>query len=81
MGQNPDANARIENTFTYHAPDVTKERNGYNQLERYQILREHAKALAYKIEELVKDSREKALAMTYLEIAVMEANAGIARNE
>lgn len=63
----------IENNFTYHAP---KE----GQPEKYNTLREEAKKLAYLIEELVPDSRERALAMTKLEEAVMWANAGIARN-
>lgn len=63
----------IENNFTYHAP---KE----GQPEKYNTLREEAKKLAYLIEELVPDSRERALAMTKLEETVMWANAGIARN-
>lgn len=64
---------RIENAFTYHAP---KE----GQPEQYARIREMGKDLAYLIKELVPDSREKSLAMTKLEEAVMWANAGIARN-
>ena len=64
---------RIENNFTYHAP---KE----GQPEKYQAIREKAKELAYLIEGLVPDSREKSLANTKLEECVMWANAGIARN-
>lgn len=64
---------RIENAFTYHAP---KE----GQPEKYTQIREMGKDLAYLIKELVPDSREKSLAMTKLEEAVMWANAGIARN-
>lgn len=63
----------IEKNFTYHAP---KE----GQPEKYTKLRDEAKKLAYLIEELVPDSREKELAITKLEEAVMWANAGIARN-
>ena len=65
---------RIENAFTYHSP---KE----GQPEKYAKIRAKAKALAYLIEDTVPDSREKSLAMTKLEEAVMWANAGIARNE
>lgn len=63
----------IENAFTYHAPEP-------GQPEKYQAVREKAKELAYLIDELVPDSREKSLAQTNLEQAVMWANAGIARN-
>lgn len=63
---------RIENNFRYHAP---KE----GQAERYVAIREKAKELAYMIEAACPDSREKSLAMTDLEQAVMWANASIAR--
>ena len=66
-------NPRIESAFTYHAPKP-------GQPELYAKIRERAKALAYLIEDTVPDSREKSLAMTKLEEAVMWANAGIARN-
>ena len=65
--------AKIENTFTYHAP-----KDG--QPEKYQAIREKAKELAYLIQELVPPSREQSLAMTKLEECSMWANAGIARN-
>lgn len=65
--------SKIENNFTYHAP---KE----GQPEKYQLLRDKAKELAYLINDLVPDSREKSLAMTKLEECSMWANAGIARN-
>ena len=66
-------NPKIENAFTYHAP-----KDG--QPAMYQAIREKAKELAYLIDELVPDSREKSLAMTKLEECSMWANAGIARN-
>ena len=66
-------NERIENAFTYHAP-----KDG--QPEKYQAIREKAKELAYLIDELVPDGREKSLAQTNLEQATMWANAGIARS-
>lgn len=66
-------NPKIETAFTYHAP---KE----GQPAKYTAIREKAKELAYMIDELVPDSREKSLAVTKLEECVMWANAGIARN-
>jgi hypothetical protein len=67
-------NPQIENNFRYHAP---KE----GQLEKYQAIREIAKELAYLIDELCPNSREKSMAFTNLEQSVMWANASIARNE
>ncbi|MEV2353961.1 hypothetical protein ABNF72_14315 [Paenibacillus larvae] len=66
-------NPQIENNFKYHAP---KE----GQPEKYTALREKAKDLAYLLDELCPNSREKSLAITNLEQAVMWANAAIARN-
>lgn len=66
-------NPKIDNAFTYHAP---KE----GQPEKYQAIRDKAKELAYLLDWLVPDSREKSLALTKLEECVMWANAGIARN-
>lgn len=67
-------NQSIENNFKYHA---VKE----GQAEKYENIRGKAKELAYLIDGLVPNSREKSLAFTQLEQAVMWANAGIARNE
>jgi len=69
MPENP-----IKNNFTYHPP---KE----GQQERYKLLRDEGMALAYLIDGNCPVSREKALAMTNLEQAIMWANAAIARNE
>lgn len=66
-------NQKIEVAFTYHAPKT-------GQPEMYTEIREKAKELAYLIDEICPDSREKSLAMTKLEESVMWANAGIARN-
>lgn len=52
----------IENAFTNHAP---KE----GQVAKYEEIRETAKKLAYTIECLCPNSREKALARTNLEQA------------
>lgn len=67
-------NQQIENNFKYHAP---KE----GQPAKYEAIREKAKELAYLIDELCPNSREKSVAFTQLETAVMWANAAIARNE
>lgn len=66
-------NNQIENNFMYHAP---KE----GQAEKYDQLRSKAKELAYLIDELCPNSREKSLATTNLEESVMWANASIARS-
>jgi hypothetical protein len=65
---------RLENGFTYHAPKD-------DQQERYVMLRDEAKKLAYKIVKNTPTSREQALAITNLEQTIFWANAAIARNE
>lgn len=64
---------QIENNFKYHSP---KE----GQPETYTALRDKAKELALHIAEVCPHSRERSLAITKLEEAVMWANAGIARH-
>jgi hypothetical protein len=64
----------LENRFTHHPPKG-------DQAVRYGQIRSDAKHLAYVIDELAPDSREKSLAITHLEDVVMWANAAIARNE
>jgi hypothetical protein len=65
---------QIENMFTYHKP--TQE-----QAERYILIRDQAKALATLIVSITPTSREQSLAITYLQVSVMLANAAIALNE
>jgi hypothetical protein len=65
---------QIDNNFSYHAPDE-------RQKAKYEQIRAEAKGLAYIIQGFCPESREKSLAMTNLEQAVMWANAAIARNE
>lgn len=65
---------RIDNIFTYHAPKN-------DQPERYILLRNSARSLAISITEFCPKSRERSLALTHLETAIMFANAAIARNE
>jgi hypothetical protein len=63
----------IENVFKYHSPKG-------DQPSNYESIREKAKELAYLIDELCPDSREKSIAFRKLEESVMWANASIARN-
>ncbi|NTV48165.1 MAG: hypothetical protein HGB32_03870 [Geobacteraceae bacterium] len=64
--------AQIENAFKYHPPAP-------GQQEKYQSIRDKAKELAYMIDEMCPNSRERSLATTNLEQSVMWANASIAR--
>ncbi len=64
----------LKNRFTYHAP-----KNG--QVQRYQEIRDQAYDLADLVNRECPESREKSLAITHLEDAVMWANAAIARHE
>ncbi len=67
-------NLDIESRFTYHAP---KE----GQPERYELIRDTAKNLAWLLVDKCPESRERSVALTKLEEVVMWANASIARNE
>lgn len=64
----------IERSFTYHAPRP-------DQIPRYEALRDKAKELAYVIAELCPDSRNKSLARTHLELAILLANKAIAHEQ
>lgn len=66
--------AQIDNIFTYHKP-IT------DQASRYELLRKTARELAGTINLNCPESREKALALTNLQQAIMWANASIAINE
>lgn len=67
-------NDQIMNIFTYHAPFG-------DQARRYEELRTKAKEMAFLIEACCPESREKSLAFTNLQQAIMWANASIAINE
>lgn len=64
----------VEHIFKYHAPNP-------DQIDRYEVIRAEARTLARVIESACPDSREKALALTNLQQAVMWANASIAITE
>lgn len=67
-------NEQLDNIFTYHKPLG-------NQPKRYEEIRNEAKVLARTIQGACPESREKSLALTNLQQAVMWANAAIAINE
>jgi len=62
------------NRFTYHPPKG-------DQTLRYEALRASGRHLAEEIMEFAPDSRERSLALTKVDEAIMWANAAIARNE
>jgi hypothetical protein len=66
--------SELETRFTYHPPKG-------DQAARYQQIRQEARSLAERIDAGCPESREKSLALTSLEQAVMWANAAIARRE
>lgn len=67
----PDELAR---RFTYHPPKD-------DQPHRYELIRDSGRNLAELLNRVCPDGREKSLAVTHLEQAVMWANAAIARGE
>ncbi len=66
--------ARLDKDFTYHPPKP-------DQVPRYNEIRDFARTFAATLLEKCPPSRERSLALTHLEEAVMWANASIARNE
>jgi len=64
----------LNNRFTYHPPKP-------GQADRYVKIRDTAHEFASLLNDECPDSREKSVAFTKLEEAVMWANASIARNE
>lgn len=66
--------ARIEQVFVYHAPFG-------DQAERYGLLRSEALKLAKQVCHQCPYSRERSLALTALQQAIMWANAAISINE
>lgn len=64
----------VKKRFSHHPPKG-------DQAVRYSLIRANVREVANFINETCPDSREKSLAITHLEEAVMWANAAIARNE
>jgi hypothetical protein len=65
--------ADLASRFTYHPPVG-------DQATIYEMIRDRAHGLAQFINERCPDSREKSLAVTHIEDAIMWANAAIARH-
>ena len=65
---------RLKANFTHHPPTGT-------QLARYESIRNSARAMANLILVSCPPSRERSLALTRLEEAMMWSNASIARGE
>lgn len=65
---------RLQNDFTYHAPNET-------QIPRYKEIRDRAHDLAFLLLQNCPPSRELSIALTHIETACFYANASIARNE
>ena len=63
----------LETRFTYHPPSEAK-------VITHMMIRKHGQSFAEFINEEVPDSREKSLAITKIEEAVMWANAALARS-
>ncbi len=63
---------RINWDFDYHAPDEEK-------IRRHEDVRAGCRTLAHLFDRSAPDSREKSLAITKLEEALLWANAAIAR--
>lgn len=65
---------QIDNIFTYHKPFG-------QQAQKYEELRAYGGRLAQLINAVCPESREKSLAITQVQQAIMWANAAIAINE
>ena len=63
----------VENNFTYHPPKP-------DQIEKYTAIRDTGKNVVELINDVCPESREKSLAITKIEEAIMWANAAVARN-
>lgn len=72
--------AEIDLRFTYHKPkDFPNPSTGLTQPSAYDEIRKRAREYAQRLNEMLPESREKALAITHLEEVVFWANAAIAR--
>jgi hypothetical protein len=64
----------IESRFTYHPPKDPE------TIASHEAVRDELRVTALLLDEMLPDSREKSIAITKLEEALMWANAAIARN-
>ena len=70
----PNTQKMIDDTFSYHPPRP-------DQIPRYEELRAQFKATALMVARFTPPGRERAVALTQLQLAVMLANAAIACGE
>lgn len=68
-----DIREHLETTFRYNSPSAAEE-------EKFRELQNEAKAFALKIESECPESRERALAFTKIEEAVLWAVASLTRS-
>lgn len=73
MAIEPQGITDLPKRFTYHPPTP-------DQVPVYETIRARGRAFAEWLDAHVPDSREKSLAITNIEQAVMWANAAVARN-
>lgn len=66
--------AELDVRFTYHPPRP-------DQVQKYEALRKAGRDFAVVVCSLCLNSRERSLALTKIDEAVMHANAAIARRE
>lgn len=64
----------LEHRFAFHAADSVKR-------DQHSMIRNACLRAAGSINEICPDSREKSLAITHLEEAMMWGNAALARND
>lgn len=64
----------LKNRFTYHPPPDAA------RVAAHEEIRKQGLRMALYVDNAIPDSREKSLAITALEDAVMWANAGLARH-
>lgn len=65
----------MDDRFKHHPP------SGEGVIERHQAIRAHADDFFNMIQQVCPEGREKSLAITKVEEAMMWANAAIARNQ
>lgn len=71
-GSSPIDFVALDHNFKHHAPDA-------DAITCHEAVREAARAMAVRVLQVAEPSRERSLALTKIEEAMMWANAAIAR--